>query len=220
MKKTKLVLLTVLIVLVFYCGVVIFVTKPSTFAYEALFKGVDSSVSVPSSEKAAADAAAERAALMAEVENIASKYAEKAVSQAVEQAARNADAAIVEAVGNINTDAGSVDVSALVTMAVRSAMASARDEIIEAAAAKAVADIRAGEAAFSQEISQKVMANILAHEEEVVSRVTDEVIERISTGLQTAVEETLAAMPDEDYEKIRKEVRHEEISKLLNQLHD
>ena len=216
MKKTKLVLLTVLIILVLYCGVIIFVTKPSTFAYDALFKGVDSTVTVPSSEKAAAEAAADRADLIAEMEAIAAEYADKAVAQA----ARNADAAIVEAIGNIDTNAGSVDVNALVNVAVSNAMASARQEIIDAAAAKAVAEIRSGEDAFSQKVYDKVMADILAHEDEAVERVTEEVIARISNSLQSALEETLASMTDEDYEKIRQQIRQEEIQKLLDQLHD
>ena len=216
MKKTKLVLLTVLIILVLYCGVIIFVTKPSTFAYDALFKGVDSTVTVPSSEKAAAEAAADRADLIAEMEAIAAEYADKAVAQA----ARNADAAIVEAIGNIDTNAGSVDVNALVNVAVSNAMASAKQEIIDAAAAKAVAEIRSGEDAFSQKVYDKVMADILAHEDEAVERVTEEVIARISNSLQSALEETLASMTDEDYEKIRQQIRQEEIQKLLDQLHD
>ena len=216
MKKTKLVLLTVLIILVLYCGVIIFVTKPSTFAYDALFKGVESTVTVPSSEKAAQTAAAEKEALMAEVKAIAAEYADKAVAQA----ARNAEAAIVEAVGDIKTDAGAVDVSAVVSIAVRNAMTAAKDDIVNAAAAKAVADIRVDEAALSREISEKVVANILSREDALVDRVTEAVLERIGKGLQEAVSETLSSMSDEDYAKIRKEVRSTEIQNLLDQLQD
>lgn len=216
MKKTKLVLLTVLIILVLYCGVIIFVTKPSTFAYDALFKGVESTVTVPSSEKAAQTAAAEKEALMAEVKAIAAEYADKAVAQA----ARNAEAAIVEAVGDIKTDAGAVDVSAVVSIAVRNAMTAAKDDIVNAAAAKAVADIRVDEAALSREISEKVVANILSREDALVDRVTEVVLERIGKGLQEAVSETLSSMSDEDYAKIRKEVRSTEIQNLLDQLQD
>lgn len=216
MKKTKLVLLTVLIILVLYCGVIIFVTKPSTFAYDALFKGVESTVTVPSSEKAAQTAAAEKEALMAEMKTIAAEYADKAVTQA----ARNAEAAIVEAVGDIKTDAGAVDVSAVVSIAVRNAMAAAKDDIVNAAAAKAVAEIRVDEAALSREISEKVVANILSREDALVDRVTEAVLERIGKGLQEAVSETLSSMSDEDYAKIRKEVRSTEIQNLLDQLQD
>ena len=216
MKKTKLVLLTVLIILVLYCGVIIFVTKPSTFAYDALFKGVESTVTVPSSEKAAQTAAAEKEALMAEVKAIAAEYADKAVAQA----ARNAEAAIVEAVGDIKTDAGAVDVSAVVSIAVRNAMTAAKDDIVNAAAAKAVADIRVDEAALSREISEKVVANILSREDALVDRVTEAVLERIGKGLQEAVSETLSSMSDEDYATIRKEVRSTEIQNLLDQLQD
>ena len=216
MKKTKLVLLTVLIILVLYCGMIIFVTKPSTFAYDALFKGVDSTVTVPASDKAANEAAADRTDLLSEMEVIAAEYADKAVAQA----AKSVDAAIAEAIGNINMDAGSVDVNALVSVAVRNALESARQEIIEAAAAKAVAQIRADEDAFAQRISEKVMADILSHEEEAIDLVADEVISRISSSLQSAMEETLASMSDEDYEKIRQQVREEEIRKLMDQLND
>ena len=63
MKKNKLVLLTVLIVLVLYVGAVIFVTKPNTNAYSAIFG---------SSEKAAAPAPetvkADHDAIIAEAE--------------------------------------------------------------------------------------------------------------------------------------------------------
>jgi len=216
MKKTKLVLLTVLIILVLYCGLIIFVTKPSTFAYDALFKGVDSTVTVPSSEKAAAQAAAEREDLIAEMEAIASEYADKAVAQA----AKNADAAIMEAIGKIDTGIGSVDVNALVNVAVRNAMASAREEMIQEATSRVLSTISAGKDAVTQEVVDKVTAELLSHEDEVVERVADEVIARITSGLESAVEEALASMSDEDYEKIRKQIREEEINRILNQLHD
>ena len=76
--KSKLVLLTVLIMLVLYCGVVIFITKPDSFAYDAVFGKTDSRVTVPTSEKAEAQAQADRDALLAEMERIASEKAAQA----------------------------------------------------------------------------------------------------------------------------------------------
>lgn len=216
MKKTKLVLLTVLIMLVLYCGAVIFVTKPSSFAYDALFKGVDSTVSVPSSEKAAQEAAAERAQLIAEMEAIASEYSDKAVAQA----GVNADAAIKDALAKVDTGSGSIDINALVKASVSEAVASAREEVIDQSVAKALEAMGPEKDAAVQEVVDKVTSELLSYEEEVVERVTEEVIARISKNLQDAIEETLASVSDDDYENIRKQTRQQEIQKLLDQLHD
>ena len=200
MKKNNLVLLTVLIMLVLYCGVVIFVTKPSDFAYEALFGNVDSSVKVPESEAPAVD----RAELTAEMEAIALKYAAtavdqavartseqidkavgqavgQAVDQAVEQAGKNTDAAIRDAIGKINVDSstGTVDVSSIVEASVRQAVAEAREDIIREAVSRATADIRSGKDDLVNEISDKGNADLLARRDAVVQSVTDQVIANV-----------------------------------------
>lgn len=182
MKKNNLVLLTVLIMLVLYCGVVIFVTKPSDFAYEALFKDADSSVKAPATETPAVD----RAELTAEMEAIASKYADKAV----DQAGKNADAAIREAIGNIDIDTGSgtVDIAAIVRTTVRDAVAEARTGIIQEAAALATSGILAGRDDFISEVAQVVNDEyLLPGKDEVIRAVTDQVTDNVTKSVTDSV---------------------------------
>lgn len=188
MKKNNLVLLTVLIMLVLYCGVVIFVTKPSDFAYEALFKDADSSVKAPATETPAVD----RAELTAEMEAIASKYADKAV----DQAGKNADAAIKEAIGNIDIDTGSgtVDIAAIVRTTVRDAVAEARTGIIQEAAALATSGILADRDDFISEVAQVVNDEyLLPGKDEVIGAVTDQVTENVTRSVTDSVAKTVTA---------------------------
>ena len=178
MKKNNLILLTVLIMLVIYCGVVIFVTKPSDFAYEALFNDKDQAATAPAPEAPAVD----RAELTAEMESIASRYADKAV----DQAGRNADAAIREAIGNIDIDTGSgtVDVSAIVKSAVKDAVAEARDGIIREASALAAASILADKDDFVKEVSDKVTADVT---ENVTGKITADVTKKVTDSVSKTV---------------------------------
>jgi len=90
-KKNKLILLTILIILVLYCGAVIFVTKPSSFAYNALFGKLDSKVtttpvqqsSTTQTTVAAPAAQIDTEALKAEVQAAAEKAAREIVEAAV-----------------------------------------------------------------------------------------------------------------------------------------
>ena len=168
--------------LVLYCGVVIFVTKPSDFAYEALFKDADSSVKAPATETPAVD----RAELTAEMEAIASKYADKAV----DQAGKNADAAIREAIGNIDIDTGSgtVDIAAIVRTTVRDAVAEARTGIIQEAAALATSGILAGRDDFISEVAQVVNDEyLLPGKDEVIRAVTDQVTDNVTKSVTDSV---------------------------------
>ena len=94
-SKSKIVLLTVLIILVLYCGAVIFVTKPNTNAYEGLFGSTDKAeeTSAPATEAAIVDTDA----ILAQAEKIATEKADAAEKSSAEYA----DAAIADAISKL-----------------------------------------------------------------------------------------------------------------------
>ena len=99
MNKSKIVLLTILIVLVLYCGAVIFVTKPNTNAYEGLFGSNNNApaAAAPADDKAQADIQAEHDAILAKAGQDASEKADAAQKAASDYA----DAAIAEAIAKL-----------------------------------------------------------------------------------------------------------------------
>lgn len=183
MKKNNLVLLTVLIMLVIYCGIVIFVTKPSDFAYEALFGDAGQSSKAPEAEAPAVD----RAELTADMEAIASRYADKAV----DQAARNADAAIRDAIGKIDIDttSGTVDVAAIVRTTVADAIAEAKDGIVKEAAALAAASVLSGRDEIVKEVYDRISSDLLSGGDEVVKEVYDKISADLLSGRDAIVSE-------------------------------
>ena len=230
MKKSKLVLLTVLIILVLYCGVVIFITKPNAFAFDSIIKKSADSAATAATAAAAKTPAEEKAehdALVAEMETIAAKHADSAV----EKAGKNADAAIKEALGKIEVKDGEVDVASLVKMAVDDAVAEAKAEIIKEASSIATSNILSHEDEVIDAVTDKILANedefvqtvlnrVLENEDEFAKRVTDSVLARLEQALNEALEELAAYTPQNDYDAQRKQIRESEIQKLLEQLHD
>ena len=230
MKKNKLVLLTVLIILVLYCGVVIFVTKPNAFAFDSIIKKSADSAATAATAAAAKTPAEEKAehdALVAEMETIAAKHADSAV----EKAGKNADAAIKEALGKLEVKDGEVDVASLVKMSVEDAVAEAKAEIIQEASSIATSNILSHEDEVIDAVTDKILANedefvqtvlnrVLENEDEFAKRVTDSVLAKLEQALNEALEELAAYTPQNDYEAQRKQIRESEIQKLLEQLHD
>ena len=231
MKKSKLVLLTVLIILVLYCGVVIFVTKPNAFAFDSLIKKSADSAATAATAAAAKTPAEEKAehdALVAEMETIAAKHADSAV----EKAGKNADAAIKDAIGRLEVnDDGEVDVAALVKVAVENAVADVKAEIIKEASDIATSNILSHEDEVIDAVTDNILANedefvqtvlnrVLANEDEFAQRVTDSVLAKLEKALNEALDELSAYTPQNDYEAERKQIRESEIQKLLEQLHD
>ena len=228
MKKNKLVLLTVLIILVLYCGVVIFVTKPNTFAFDAIIKGADSTAKAAAApQKTDAEIKAEHDALVAEMESIAAKHADSAV----EKAGKNADAAIKDALGKLEVNSGVVDVAALIKVTVADAVDSVKAEIIQQATEEATKNVLAHEPEFVDAVTDKILANedefvqtvlnrVLENEDEFAKRVTDAVLARLEQALNEALDELAAYVPQTDYEAERKQIRETEIQKILDQLHD
>ena len=94
-NKSKIVLLTILIVLVLYCGAVIFITKPGTNAYQGLFgsTGNAAAQTAPAAEGTAVDTDA----ILAQAEKIAADKAEAARKSSEDYA----DSAIADAIAKL-----------------------------------------------------------------------------------------------------------------------
>ncbi|MFC2821488.1 MAG: dephospho-CoA kinase [Sphaerochaeta sp.] len=244
MKKTKLILLTVLIILVLYCGAVIFVTKPDTFAYEALFGELDNAVTVPTSEKAAADAAAEKKALLSEIDAMVTEKNAATVKEAVSIADANTAKAIENAVAkydadiaamvksSVNEAVGSIEVNADVSAELEKAV----PEIVEKVTAELEANIgtyvpRIVEASVTELLKyQDELAQLLyeKYKDRLVALVTAELKTEESAAAQTPIADTpvekeLEAsesnlMPKEEYDLIRTQTRESEINEVLDKL--
>ena len=95
MNKSKIVLLTILIVLVLYCGGVIFITKPGSNAYQGLFgsAGNASAQAAPASQGEAVDTDA----ILAQAEKIATDKADAARKSSEDYT----DAAIADAISKL-----------------------------------------------------------------------------------------------------------------------
>lgn len=196
MKKNKLVLLTVLIVLVLYVGAVIFVTKPNTNAYSAIFG---------SSEKAAAPAPetvkADHDAIIAEAEKIATQKADAAKSASAEY-----------------TDAAVADFKAVIDKAVADAFANLEfegDTIIQTIPF----DINE----HRDEIVNAVVPELLKYDDELAAlmyeKYKDQLVEMIVDELIAKLGSDISVEAD-DYETVRRQMRESEIKKMLEQLHD
>lgn len=96
MNKSKIVLLTILIVLVLYCGGVIFITKPGSNAYQGLFGsagGNAAAQAAPVSQGSSVDTDA----ILAQAEKIATDKAEAARKSSADYA----DTAIADAISKL-----------------------------------------------------------------------------------------------------------------------
>ena len=217
-SKSKIVLLTILIVLVLYCGGVIFVTKPNTNAYEALFGSKDNNVpaaTTSATEQAQADNKAEHDALLAQAEKVAAEKADAAKKSASEYA----DAAIADAIAKLEIPQAVEKVETIVKEG---------DTIIQ----REEFDLEA----HLPEIVDAVYDKLLEDKDEILDMIIDALIERLdeaeasettaaeapaaeAAASETAVAEA-PAVSDADYETLRRQMREEEIRKMLEQLHE
>ena len=227
-NKSKIVLLTILIVLVLYCGAVIFVTKPSTNAYESLFGSKDNSApaaSAPSAEAVQADNKAEHDAILAQAEKVAAEKAEEAKKSASDYA----DAAIAEAIAKLEIPEAKTET---VETFIQGDTIIQREEF----------DLQA----HMPEIVDAVYAQLLKDKDQILDMVIDALIERLGTeeeaetktetkveskadaeteakaeaATEPEAEATAPAAEDVDYETVRRQMREDEIRKMLDQLKD
>lgn len=222
MNKSKIVLLTILIVLVLYCGGVIFVTKPNTNAYEALFGSKDNNApaaTASATEQAQADNKAEHDAILAQAEKVAAEKADAAKKSASEYA----DAAIADAIAKLEIPQAVEKVETIVQQG---------DTIIQ----REEFDLQA----HLPEIVDAVYDKLLEDKDQILDMIIDALIERLdeaeaasssaAPASETPAAEAAAAseaapveapaVSDADYETLRRQMREDEIRKMLEQLHD
>ena len=177
MNKTKIVLLTILIVLVLYCGGVIFITKPDSGF--SVLNGNKAAAPAASSETAAVDSDA----ILAQAEKIASEKADDARKSSEEYA----DKAIAEAIAKL-----------VIPEALEG------DTVIQ----KEEFDLDA----HMPEIVDAVASELLKDKDAIIDMVVDALIERLDSSESSAA--------DADYDTLRRQMREEEIRKIVEQLHD
>ena len=194
MKKNKLVLLTVLIVLVLYVGAVIFITKPNTNAYSALFGSKDKTVTP-------AEAQADHDAIIAEAEKIAKEKADAAETASAEY-----------------TDAAVADFQTVLDKAVANAFAN-----LEFEGDTIVQTIPFDVNEHRDEIVNAVVPELLKYDDELAAimydKYKDEIVDMIVDELIAKLGSDVAVESD-DYDTIRRQMREAEIKKMLEQLHD
>ena len=200
MNKSKIVLLTILIVLVLYCGAVIFVTKPNTNAYEGLFGSKDNSTpaaAVPAAETTQADIQAEHDAVMAQTEKIAAEKADAAQKSASDYA----DAAIAEAIAKLEIPQA---VETTVEKIVEGDTIIQREEF----------DLEA----HLPEIVDAVYDQLIEDKDAILDMIVNELIARLDSA-EASADSSSAAAPA-DYDTTRRQIREDEIRKMLEQLQD
>ena len=199
MNKSKIVLLTILIVLVLYCGGVIFLTKPNSNALEGLFSSTDNkAASAPASGAASVDSDA----ILAQAEKIAAEKADAARKSSEEYA----DAAIADAIAKIAvSEAGETVVQQGDTIIQKEEfdLDAHMQEIVDAVLAKLpVPD--------NDELAADLYEK---YKDQLVDLVVDEIIARYGNSEQVPA-------ADDDYDTLRRQMREEEIRKVLEQLHE
>ena len=199
MNKSKIVLLTILIVLVLYCGGVIFLTKPNSNALEGLFSSTDNkAASAPASGAASVDSDA----ILAQAEKIAAEKADAARKSSEEYA----DAAIADAIAKIAvSEAGETVVQQGDTIIQKEEfdLDAHMQEIVDAVLAKLpVPD--------NDELAADLYEK---YKDQLVDSVVDEIIARYGNSEQVPA-------ADDDYDTLRRQMREEEIRKVLEQLHE
>lgn len=202
MKKTKIILLTILIMLVIYCGAVIFVTKPEGFDVSSFF-----ATSAPQTEPVKisldpelkiVDKAELKAELKAEVESELKAELEAKLRSELQQELRNEFTASVESA-----------VNAAVDKKVSSAYVSFEAEITESMNAivnNLKAELEAEESSEvvveQLEIDLNALAAQLyvAYKDDLVQSITPEVLETVLAQLNAMLE----AEETEEAEKVKK----------------
>ena len=203
MNKSKIVLLTILIVLVLYCGAVIFVTKPNTNAYEGLFGSKDNSAPAATAPAETTQAEiqaaikAEHDAVIAQTEKIAAEKSEAAQKSASDYA----DAAIAEAIAKLEIPQA---VETTVEKIVEGDTIIQREEF----------DLEA----HLPEIVDAVYAELLEDKDAILDMIIDELIARLDS-VEPSADSSDAAAPA-DYDATRRQIREDEIRKMLEQLQD
>ncbi len=196
MKRNKIILLTVLIMLVLYCGAVIFVTKPEGFNVSSFF-------TVNSAPKTEPD----RSIFKAEIESELKEEIDKEVKVSVDSLESRLEESMKTLVNNLKaeleSEASTEQIVEQVEIDLRALAAELytayKDDLVES---------------ITPEILDAVLAQLSA---EMVKPVEEEqpVEEPVA---EVEVEVAPVEMSEEEYFTIRERIRNEEINDILSQL--
>lgn len=246
MKKNKIILLTVLIMLVIYCGAVVFVTKPEGFDVSSLFTY---SATMTEEDKAEIKDEVEsevKATLKAELKEELLSEIKAEVEAAVEKTVADSYATL-EAKLNEAIKAGEateVDTQALAAQFYETYKADLVAEIVEAVLAQlpeVEPEVKAEEPAEVAEPETTETVEPVVEEVEETPAESAETVETVETietqeeasqepvneaEVEAAVEEILnnmtaeerASMSKEQYDALREQVREEQINDILSKL--
>lgn len=200
MKKNKLILLTIMMVLVLYCGAVIFVTKPNSFAYSAIFGDSGKTIPAKTSTESSVSEAVDVDAILKQAEAVAkdaAKESAESVRKTIEQS-----------------------LPALVDEAVKKAMA--EYDISDQVAKKVSEDVLSQKDEFAAQIYNGYKDNLVdAVTKEVMARLDAEKEREAARAAEAASEpeeKEPEAMTAEEYEAQRQAIRESEINSLLEKL--
>ncbi len=212
MKKSKLILLTVLMVLVLYCGAVIFVTKPDSFAYGAIFGDNSPRAAVEKAQSSAASAeAVDTSAIVAEAKDAAVKAAESTVKDLASQMEQSVRRAIEQ----------TLPLPAMIDSAVRKAVA--EQNLSDKIAKQVSEEIESRQAEIASSIYK-------TYKDSLVDELSTEVIDRakeaepeveiVKIEKAEETEKPVVTLSIDGYDTQRAAIRNAMISSLLNKLED
>lgn len=214
MKKSKLILLTVLMILVLYCGAVIFVTKPDSFAYGAIFGDNSPRAAVEKAQSSAASAeTVDTSAIVAEAKDAAVKAAENTVKDLASQTEQSVRRAIEQTL------------PAMIDNAVRKAVA--EQNLPDKIAKQVSEEIESRQAEIASSLYK-------TYKDSLVDELSTEVIDRAKEVEQEAepeveivkiekaeeTEKPVVTLSIDGYDTQRAAIRNAMISSLLNKLED
>ncbi|MBO6049296.1 MAG: hypothetical protein J6P33_05915 [Spirochaetales bacterium] len=210
MKKSKLILLTVLMVLVLYCGAVIFVTKPDSFAYGAIFGDNSPRAAVEKAQSSAASAeTVDTSAIVAEAKDAAVKAAESTVKDLASQTEQSVRRAIEQTL------------PAMIDSAVRKAVA--EQNLPDKIAKQVSEEIESRQAEIASSIYK-------TYKDSLVDELSTEVIDRtkeaepeveiVKIEKAEETEKPVVTLSIDGYDTQRAAIRNAMISSLLNKLED
>lgn len=214
MKKSKLILLTVLMILVLYCGAVIFVTKPDSFAYGAIFGDGKPRANVENTQSTTAAAqSVDTSAIVAEAKDAAVKAAESTVKDFASQTEQSVRRAIEQTL------------PALIDNAVRKAVA--EQNLPDKIAKQVSEEIESRQAEIASSLYK-------TYKDSLVDELSTEVIDRAKEAEQEAepeveivkiekaeeTEKPVVTLSIDGYDTQRAAIRNAMISSLLNKLED
>ena len=210
MKKSKLILLTVLMVLVLYCGAVIFVTKPDSFAYGAIFGDNSPRAAVEKAQSSAASAeTVDTSAIVAEAKDAAVKAAESTVKDLASQTEQSVRRAIEQTL------------PAMIDSAVRKAVA--EQNLPDKIAKQVSEEIESRQAEIASSIYKTYKDNLVDElSSEVIDRTkeADPDVEIVKIEKAEETEKPVVTLSIDGYDTQRAAIRNAMISSLLNKLED